>query len=122
MTRGFIYPTRLLAERTIDALTEAHAPSGVETVRVVSRGRVVSEETRPAKRWAEPVELEDGRFAVPVSPRKLAGIADREVTVGGQRVRVPRADEAVDLETEELPDGHVIVRERRERPLTPRAL
>ncbi|MCB9620441.1 MAG: hypothetical protein H6724_13470 [Sandaracinus sp.] len=71
------------------------------------------EEQRPAKRWSELVELEDGRFAVPASPRKLTAIGGREVTVGGQRVRVPRAAEAVDLEAEEQPDGRVVVREKR---------
>lgn len=118
--RAFIYPTRAGAERAIDALTEAHAPGGVETVRVVSRGRVFSEEQRPAKPWAEPVELEDGRFAVTVSPRKLAAIAGREVTVGGERVRVPHGQDVSEIEiaTDEkgdplVRDGRSVLREKR---------
>lgn len=113
MTRAIIYPTRAAAERAIDALTEAHAPGGVETVRVVSRGVVVSEETRPAKPWAEPVELDDGRFAVLVSPRKLAAIAGREVTTRGERVRVPRAQDVSEIEIAIDEKGDPIVRDGR---------
>lgn len=112
MNRALVYPTRAAAERAIDALTEAHAPGGVETVRVVSRGVVVSEEQRPAKRWAEPVELDDGRFAVTVSPRKIAMIAGREVTVRGERVRVPRAQDVSEIEIA-TDDGEPIVRDGR---------
>lgn len=113
MKRAFIYPTRAEAERAIDALTEAHAPGGVETVRVVSGGRVVAEEVRPAKPWAEPIELDDGRWAVPVSPRKLAAIEDREVTVGGERVRVPRAQDVSEIEVATDAEGDPIVRDGR---------
>ena len=77
-------------------------------------------ERRPAKTWAEPIELEDGRHAVPYREDRLAVLADREVTVGGQRLRVPRPDEAIDLEvaTDEngdpitREDGSVVLRER----------
>lgn len=128
MTRAIVYPNRAAAERAIDALTEAHAPGGVETVRVVSRGRVVSEEQRPAKPWSEPIELDDGRFAVPVSPRKLTTIAGREVTVRGERVRVPRAQDVSEVEITTDDEGEPVTREdgrpvlrekRREAPATP---
>lgn len=113
MNRALIFATRAAAERAIDALTEAHAPGGVETVRVISRGRVVSEEQRPAKPWAEPIELDDGRFGVPISPRKLATIAGREVTVRGERVRVPRAQDVSEIEIATGDDGEPIVRDGR---------
>lgn len=113
MTRAIIYPTRAEADRAIDALTEAYAPGGIETVRVVSRGRVVSEEVRPAKPWSELIELGDGRWAVPVSPRKFAAIEGREVTVRAERVRVLRAQDVSEIEIATDDDGEPIVRNGR---------
>lgn len=112
MKRALIFATRAAAERAIDALTEAHAPGGVETIRVISGGVVVSEEVRPAKRWAEPIELEDGRFAVPVSPRKLSAIEGREVTVRGELLLVPRARDVSEIEIVTDDEGEPIVRDK----------
>lgn len=109
--RAAIYNTREEAEKAIVATDAARAPDGTEErVRYV-RGREVSRERVPAKPWAEPVELDDGRWAVPVSPRKLAPIEGREVTVRGERVRVPRAQDVSEIEIATDDDGEPIVRD-----------
>ena len=142
MLRAHIYAARAAAERAIDAIDAAHHPDGTEQVTVLPGARSLRDpavrarcveitlpdgtqrlgyrERRPAKTWAEPIELEDGRHAVPYREDRLAVLADREVTVGGQRLRVPRPDEAIDLEvaTDEngdpitREDGSVVLRER----------
>lgn len=108
MLRAHVYASRAAAERAIAAIDAARHPDGTEVVTLPDGTR----ERRPAKTWALPVELEDGRFAVPYEAQRLGPLADREVTVGGRRTRVPRAEEAVDLDTEELPDGRVVAREK----------
>lgn len=105
MLRARIYATREDAERAISAIDAARHPDGMEEVRLPDG----TTERRPAKTWALPIELEDGRFAVPWKER-LSAIEGREVTVRGERVRVPRAQDVVDLKTEEQPDGRVVVR------------
>ena len=109
--RATIYATRAEAEKAITAIDAARAPDGTEErVRYV-RGREVSRERVPAKPWAEPIELDDGRFAVPVSPRKLAAIEGREVMVRGERLRVPRAQDVSEIEIAADERGEPIVRE-----------
>lgn len=111
MLRAHVYATRADAEHAIAAIDAARNPDGTEELTLPDGTR----ERRPAKTWAIPIELEDGRFAVAYKSARLAALADREVTVRGERVRVPRERDVVDLETEEQPDGRVIVRERRVR-------
>ena len=108
MLRAHIYAVRAVAERAIAAIDAARHPDGTEELTLPDGTR----ERRPAKTWALPIALEDGRFAVPYEAQRLGPLADREMTVGGQRVRVRRADEAVDIETEEIPDGRFVVREK----------
>ena len=119
--RATIYNTREEAEKAISAIDAGRAPDGTEErVRYV-RGREVSRERVPTKPWSEPVELDDRRFAVPVSPRKLAAIEGREVTVRGEQLRVPRVQDVSDIEiaTDEKgdpvtrEDGTLMLRERR---------
>lgn len=134
--KAAIFATRQIAERALEAIDAARHPDGTEEVIVVpsardhradpalrercewidtpAAGRVFGyRERRPAKRWADPIDLEDGRCAVPWREDRLAAIEGREVTVRGERVRAPRAQDVVELETEEQPDGHVVVREKR---------
>ena len=69
--RATIYATRAEAEKAITAIDAARAPDGTEErVRYV-RGREVSRERVPAKPWAEPIELDDGRFALNEPARLL---------------------------------------------------
>jgi hypothetical protein len=107
LMKSHIYAARKAAERAIAAIDAARNPDGTEEVTLPDGTR----EIRPAKTWAFPLELEDGRWAVTWEDRRLGPIAEREVTVGnGQRVRVPRAEDVEELEIEEQPDGRVIVR------------
>lgn len=111
--RATIYTTREEAEKAISAIDAARAPDGTEErVRYV-RGREVSRERVPAKPWAEPVELDDGRWAVPVSPRKLAAIEGVEVTVRGEQLRVPRVQDVSEIEIVTYEKGEPLVRDGR---------
>lgn len=111
--RAHTYATEAEARRAIAAIDAARCPDGTEErVRYV-RGREVSRERVPAKPWAEPIELDDGRFAVPVSPRKLTTIEGREVTVRGERVRVPRAQDVSEIEVATDDNGDPVTRDGR---------
>lgn len=72
--------------RAIDAIRGA-----TETLTVIDRGRVVGTRSAPAKTWAEPVPLRDGRWAVPCSLRRWAAFAGRQRTIDGVVTRVPSA-------------------------------
>lgn len=109
MLRAHVYATRAGAERAVAVIDTARSPDGTEEVTLPDGTR----ERRPAKTWALPIELDDGRCAVPWKGERLTALSGREVTVRGERVRVPRADDVVELETEEQPDGRVVVREKR---------
>lgn len=108
MLKAHVYASRAFAERAIAAIDAARHPDGTEELTLPDGTR----ERRPAKTWAHPIELEDGRFAVPVSLRQLAAIEGREVTVRGERLHVPSAQDVVEIEAEEQPDGRVVLRER----------
>jgi len=107
MLKASIYATREDAERAISAIDAGRHPDGVEEVTLPDG----TTERRPAKTWALPIELEDGRCAVPWK-ECLSALAGREVTVQGRRVAVPRAEHVVELEREEV-DGRTVVRDRR---------
>lgn len=117
MLRAHIYADRAAAERAIAAINAARHPDGTEVVTLPDGTR----ERRPAKTWAHPVELDDGWWAVAYEERRLAAIEGREVTVRGERLRVPTAqgvseieiatDDAGDPVTRE--DGTLVLRERR---------
>ena len=131
MLRAHIYAARAAAERAIAASDAARHPDGTEVVTVLPglrslrdpdvRARCVEitlpdgtkrlgyRERRPAKTWSHPIELEDGRCAVPWKER-LSAIEGREVTVDGRRVRIPREDEATQIEPVELEKGKVVWR------------
>ena len=119
--KAIVCATRDDADRVVAAIDAARCPDGTEEAVRYVRGREVARERRPAKRWAEPVELEDGRVAVPWKDERLDAIAGREVTVRGERLRVPRVqdmseieiatDDAGDPVTRE--DGTLVLRERR---------
>ena len=142
--KAHIYATEAEARRAIAAIDAARHPDGTESVTICPSARTLARdpelrarcveitlpdgtkrlgyrETRAAKTWAHPIELEDGRFAVPYDPRRLAGLSDREVTVRGERVRVPRAQDVSEIEvaTDEKgdpvtrEDGTLVLRERR---------
>lgn len=149
MIKAVIYSTRQIAERAIEAIDVARHPDGTEELIVVpsardhradptlrercewidtrAAGRVFGyQEIRAAKTWAEPIDLEDGRCAVEWREDRLASLAGREVTVRGERVRVPRAQDVSEIEiaTDEkgdpiVRDGRPVLRERREAPATP---
>lgn len=66
-----IYATRELAQGAIDTIDAARNPDGTEDV-TLSNGSI---ETRPAKTWAHPIELEDGRFAVTAEDPNAEGVS-----------------------------------------------
>ena len=143
MLKAHVYASEALARRAIAAIDAARHPDGTEEVTVLPGARALRDpavrarcveitlpdgtkrlgyrETRAAKTWAEPIELEDGRCAVPWREDRLAAIEGREVTVRGERLRVPRVqdmseieiatDDAGDPVTRE--DGTLVLRERR---------
>ncbi len=134
--KAAIFATRQAAQRAIDAIDAARHPDGTEELIVVpsardhradptlrercewidtpAAGRVFGyRERRAAKRWADPIDLEDGRCAVPWREDRLAAIAGREVTVRGERLRVPRAQDVSEIEIATDDGGEPIVRDGR---------
>ena len=133
MLKAHIYASEALARRAIAAIDAVRHPDGTEQITVLPgvrdlrdpevRARCVEitlpdgtvrlgyRERRPAKTWAEPIELEDGRCAVPWREDRLASIEGREVTVDGQRVRVPLAQDVSEIEIAADERGEPIVRE-----------
>ena len=131
MLKAHIYATDTEARRAIRAIDEARHPDGTEWITVLPGARALRDpelrarcveitlpdgtkrlgyrERRPAKTWSHPIELEDGRCAMPWKER-LSAIEGREVTVDGRRVRIPREDEATQLEPVELENGKVVWR------------
>lgn len=107
MLKARIYATREDAERAISAIDAGRHPDGVEEVTLPDG----TTERRPAKTWALPIELEDGRCAVPWK-ECLSALAGREVTVRGERLRVPRAQDVSEIEIA-TDDGEPIVRDGR---------
>jgi hypothetical protein len=134
--RAAIYADRAAAEKAVAAIDAARHPDGTEEVIVVpsarahhadptlrercewidtpAAGRVFGyRERRGAKTWAEPIDLDDGRCAVPWREDRLAALEGREVTVRGERVRVPRAQDVSEIEIATDDDGEPIVRDGR---------
>lgn len=109
MLKAYVLRTRVLADRVVAAIDNARNPDGTEEVRLPNGSR----ERRPATTWAIPTELDDGQFFVPYEERRLGSIAGREVTVRGERIRVPTLADVVDVEIVEQPDGSIVKRERR---------
>lgn len=60
MLKVYVYASRAVAERAIAAIDAARHPDGIEELTLPDGTR----ERRPAKTWAHPIELGDGRFAV----------------------------------------------------------
>lgn len=89
-----IYATQGLAQAAIDAIDAARNPSGTEEVTLPS-GAI---ETRPAKTWAHPIELEDARFAVTAEDPDAQGVSTIEMVLGANGEPVIR-------------DGRVVMRE-----------
>ena len=135
MIKAAIYADRAAAEKTIAAIDAARHPDGTELVTVLPGLRSLRDpavrarcaeitlpdgttrlgyrERRPAKRWADPIDLDDGRCAVPWREDRLEAIEGREVTVRGERLRVPRAQDVSEIEIATDSDGEPIVRDGR---------
>lgn len=107
MLRAHVYAARAAAERAIAAIDAARHPDGTEELTLPDGTR----ERRPAKTWAHPVELDDGRWAVAYEERRLAAIAGREVTVQGERLRVPTAQGVSEIEIVTDENGDPVMRE-----------
>lgn len=86
--RAAIYATAAEAQDAIDAIDKARGPT--ETVRLPD-GTL---ETRPTKTWARPVQLRDGRFAVPLEER-VEALGGRTERVEDRDVTIPRLRDAV---------------------------
>lgn len=84
----WILPTEDAAQRVIDAIDAELGPT--EELRLPDGATV----TRPRKTWAVPIELRDGRYAVPHKPR-LGAIEGRSRDVRGIATRIPTGAEAV---------------------------
>lgn len=136
MIKAAIYADRSSAQKAISAIDAARHPDGTEDVIVVPSardhradptlrercewidtpavGRVFGyRERRPAKRWADPIDLDDGRYAVPWREDRLASIAGREVTVRGELLRVPSAQDVREVEIATDAEGEPIMRDGR---------
>jgi hypothetical protein len=111
----YIAATEAEARRLIRAIDAVRVPDGTERVDIVEGGRIVRSETRPARPWAEPIPLRDGRYAVPMPDRKAADVLrdlppTREVDVrerpdaASVRVRVPTLQERVVVRDEDRAD------------------
>lgn len=89
-----IYATRDLAQAAIDAIDAARNPLGTEEATLPS-GAI---ETRPAKTWAHPLELQDGRFAVTAEDPDAQGVSTIEMVLDADGEPIIR-------------DGRVVMRE-----------
>lgn len=85
-----IFATEAEAQKAIDAIDAARAPSGTERL----RGPDGVEYDAPIKLWAVPVALKDGTFGVPWKAR-LRPIEGAVVDVKGEVVAVIREADCV---------------------------
>ena len=96
-----IFATEAEAQKAIDAIDAARAPSGTERL----RGPDGVEYDAPVKPWAVPVALKDGTFGVPWKAR-LRPIEGAVVDVKGEAVEVIREADCV---TKTEADREVVV-------------
>lgn len=133
MLKAHLYATEALARRAIAAIDTARHPDGTEQVTICPSARALARdpelrarcveitlpdgttrlgyrERRPAKTWAEPLEMQNGDWGVPYEARRLAAFADVEVVVDGVTVRIPRENGSTTLKPVELPNGSTVWR------------
>lgn len=85
-----VFATEAEAQKAIDAIDAARAPSGTERL----RGTDGIEYDAPVKPWAVPVALKDGTFGVPWKER-LRAVEGEVVDVKGEAVAVIREADCV---------------------------
>ena len=85
-----VYADQVSAARVVTAVDACRAPAGTEVLRLPN-GRTA---TRPAKPWADTIQLRDGTWCVPWKER-LRAYGGTVIDVGGSPTTVPRDTDCV---------------------------